>query len=182
MSRILSLLIISHTVNPPFLYGPFTKRFIDNIQTGDYAATSTAGFIHQFLTPNGKYPAVPTHADVRDVARLHVLALSAPPASEVGRKRIIYASPYGFDYAVTRDLIKEKRPELKERLITAESQNPGYDRLPYDFARVEEVLGTKKEELKTFEETILNTVDSLLELEKKWQAEGHLVKVPVEGK
>jgi nucleoside-diphosphate-sugar epimerase len=168
-------------VNPPFLYGPFTTSFLANIRVGDYGATSTASYIHQLLTPGGRYPARPAYADVRDVARLHVLALSAPSASQVGRKRIIYASLYGFNYAAARDLIKERRPELKERLLTVEPQNPGLDHIPYDFGRVEEVLGIKKEELKTFEETVIDTVDSLLELEKKWETEGHIINIPIEG-
>jgi nucleoside-diphosphate-sugar epimerase len=168
-------------VNPPYLYGPFSPKFLANIQTGDYSATSTAAYLHQFLTPNGKYPAAPAYADVRDVARLHVLALSAPPTSQVDRKRLIFSSPYGFRYPAARDLIKEKRPELKERLIQAEPKDPGFDRIPFDFGRLEKVLGVKKEELKTFEETLLDTVDSLLELERKWEAEGLKIDIPVEG-
>jgi len=168
------------TFNPPFLYGPLAPTFIETLPKGDFAALSTALQIYQFLTPTGVYPQSAGQADVRDVARVHVLALSAPATSEVGRKRIIFGSPHGFDFIKIRELIKEKRPELKDRLINEDTEVPKLprDRIPVDFGRVKEVLGVEQEELRTIEETMLDTVDSLLELEKKWRGEGVEIVIP----
>jgi hypothetical protein len=52
------------------------------------------------------------------------------------------------------ELIAERRPALKERLITATPQvrEDTPDVLPIDFARVEEVLGMRMEHFHSIEE------------------------------
>ncbi|THU80424.1 hypothetical protein K435DRAFT_501848 [Dendrothele bispora CBS 962.96] len=44
--------------------------------------------------------------------------------------------------------------------------------LPCDFARIEEVLGIKKEDFFTRDETLLNTIDDYLALEEEWVKQG----------
>lgn len=164
------------TLNPPYLYGPLAETF--TLPTPNYHALSTDLYIYRLLDPAGQFMDSPAHADVRDIAKAHVLALNAPLTSEVGRKRILIASPHGFDMAATLALIAESRPQLMERLTKGTPPSFGYDRTPIDFKRVEEVLGMTKDDFQVFEDTILDTVDSLLEVEKQWAAQGHEVSIP----
>ncbi|KIK09779.1 hypothetical protein K443DRAFT_389 [Laccaria amethystina LaAM-08-1] len=161
----------SSTVNPPFLYGPFTTNFA----TPDFDAFSTNLSIYNLIKTEGKYPPRPGYADVRDVARAHVTALDSPPTSEVGRKRVIFASPYDFNFKNAIELLSEKRPQLKGRLITqVPPELPAY-RYPVDFERIERVTGLKKGDFHTFEKTLLDTVDNLLDVEAGWKSQGDSV-------
>jgi hypothetical protein len=44
---------------------------------------------------------------------------------------------------------------------------------------VQEVIGFKEDEFKKWEETLLDTVDALVELEKEWKAKGYEVEIPL---
>ena len=139
------------TVNPPFLYGPFTTKF-PIPATPDYDALSTNLTIYNLITSKGKFPPRPGHADIRDVALAHVTALDSPPTLEVGRKRVIFATPYDFNFKNAVELLREKRPQLKDRLISqVPPELPAY-RYPVDFERIERVTGLKKGDFHTFEE------------------------------
>lgn len=166
----------STLVNPPFLYGPFAEGF--TLPTPNYYALSTNLYIYRLLTPAGTFPTSPAHADVRDVATAHVLALTSPPASSVSRKRILFASPYGFNFKAVVDLIREKRPELKDRLIKASAPEFPVDKLPIDFGRIEQVLGFGKDDFSAVEDTMLSAVDGLLTIERQWASQGHEVSIP----
>ncbi|KAG6852694.1 hypothetical protein C0991_009840 [Blastosporella zonata] len=164
------------TLNPPYLYGPLAETF--TVPTGNYSALSTALYIYRFLTPDGEFMSSAGHADVRDIAHAHVLALTSPPTSAVGRKRILIASPHHFHPKATIELIAESRPELKARLTKKTPPEYAYDRIPVDFKRIEEVLGMSKDDFHTVEETMIETVNSLLALEQQWVAEGHEIRIP----
>ena len=78
------------------MYGPFIPG--TKIAKNDFFGPSTVGLFWQAVLPDGgssvtigreKHTIAPFNVDVRDVACAHVLALTAPLASEVGRKRII---------------------------------------------------------------------------------------------
>ena len=116
---------------------------------------------------------------MRDIARAHVRALDSPPTSEVGRKRIIIASPYDFSPADVVKYVSKKRPELGDRIVKPESapKYRGY-KFPLDFDRIEQVLGMKTSDFHVSEETALNTVDSLLEKETEWRNKGFEVVIP----
>lgn len=163
-------------VNPPFLYGPFAEGF--TLPKPDYGALSSNILIYNFISPTGTFPASPAYVDVRDVAKAHVLALSSPPTSSVGRKRILFTSPHGFDFKDIVDLIAEKRPELKERLITAPPPTLSYNKVPIDFDRIQEVLSLGKNEFRTVDETMLEAIDGLVALERQWISQGHEVNIP----
>jgi nucleoside-diphosphate-sugar epimerase len=166
-----------HTVNPPFFYGPFAETF-NAPPTPNYSALSTDLYIYRLLNPIGVFPASPGYVDIRDVAKAHVLALTSPPTSAVGRKRIPFASPHGFDFGAVVSLIAEKRPELKARLIKATAPTLPYDRTPVDFDRIHQVLGIDKDEFRAIEDTMLDAVDSLLALERAWVAAGAEISIP----
>jgi nucleoside-diphosphate-sugar epimerase len=162
-------------VSPPFLYGAFAPSFFASAPS--YSAVSTNAIIYRLLSPTGVFPRIPGHADIRDAARAHVLALTAPPTSSVGRKRILIANPYGSDFKGSIALIAAKRPELKDRLVDVDKA-PSYPftKLPIDFGRVEEVLGMKKDDFIKWDDTVLDTVDALIGVEKDWETKGFTVE------
>ncbi|KAJ7757988.1 hypothetical protein B0H16DRAFT_1370677 [Mycena metata] len=162
------------TLNPPFFYGPFTPDF----PVPDLSAISTDLQIYNLLFKDGVFSSKTRYIDVRDVAQAHVHALKSRPTAEVGRKRIILSSPTGWPFRQTVDFIAAQRPALKERLITATPQGLPFDVLPMDFGRVEEVLGMKTSDFHSTEQTTLDTVDALVEVESQWRSAGHPINTP----
>ncbi|KAJ6535063.1 hypothetical protein B0H19DRAFT_1184841 [Mycena capillaripes] len=164
------------SLNAPFFYGPFTSHF--SLPAPDYGAISTDLIIYNLLFPDGVSPPGTHYIDVRDVAQAHIRALNSPPMAEVGRKRVILSSPYGWSFQKTLDFIKEQRPALKKRLITTKPQTQRFDVLPMDFSRVEKVLGMKVSDFHTVEETTLDTVDALIQVEEQWRSAGYPINTP----
>ncbi|KAJ7440346.1 hypothetical protein B0H11DRAFT_2099933 [Mycena galericulata] len=164
------------TLNPPFFYGPFTAHF--PVPEADFGALSTDLVLYNLLFADGTFPSQTRYIDVRDVAQAHIRALNSPPTAEVGRKRIILSSPYGWPIQRTVDYIAAERPALKSRLITGTPELMPFDVIPVDFARVEHVLGMKKSDFHTKEQTILDTVDALVKVEDEWRSAGHAIKTP----
>jgi hypothetical protein len=91
---------------------------------------------------------------------------------------MLIASPYNFNFQGVVELISANRPHLKNRLITATPPVFPLYKLPVDLKRVEDVLGVKVDSYKKWEETMLDSVDSLLEVEKAWEAKGYTVVIP----
>ncbi|KAH7913248.1 hypothetical protein BJ138DRAFT_1099615 [Hygrophoropsis aurantiaca] len=147
------------TVLPPFLYGPFAPGF--QIPAPDFVALSTDPM------------------DVRDTAKVHVAALTAPPGSVIGHKRLLLSSVHELSYEAALKLIADKRPELKDRLVST-SKLPTYPvlKLDVDLERVTQVTGVDSSTFHSWEETILDTVDSLIALEKDWKNKGYKVDIP----
>ncbi|KAF5372658.1 hypothetical protein D9615_009866 [Tricholomella constricta] len=164
------------TINPPFLYGPFPEGFTQ--PTPDYYRLSTNIQLYRFLKPSSRFPPFPGYADVRDCAKAHILGLNSPPTSAVGRKRVVFCSPHGYDFTEILQLLAEKRPELKDRLNKEPPPKFTFDRAPIDFARIEQLVGIKKEDFKPREVTFLDAVDGLLAFEKQWAALGHELDIP----
>jgi hypothetical protein len=90
------------------------------------------------------------------------------------------ASLHEFDYRQVRDLIVEKRTQLKERIISSEPPEAPLKRIPYDHKRLEQVLGIKEGDFYSVEETVLDTVDSLVKLESEWVKKGYEIEVPTD--
>lgn len=175
----LRLLILTiYLVLPPYIFGPFAPGYV--VPKPDYSALSTNIHFYHWLKREGRaFPGFGGNADVRDVARIHVGALTSPPESVVGRKRIPLASPYDGNYKVAIQLLEKERPELKDRLVDASSA-PVFasDKVPVDWKRVEEVTGVKVDSYRTWRETVLDTMDSLISLEKGWLSKGYKVEIP----
>lgn len=119
------------------------------------------------------------YIDVRDLARIHIHALNSPPESEVGRKRMLIASPLDLNYGEAVRYVAEARPELKDRLNDPDKA-PKFpmDHLPTDLNRVAEVCDFKVEDFTPWKDTILDTVDSLIAMEQDWTSKGYKVEVP----
>lgn len=141
-------------------------------------ALSSMAIIYHLLFPGGTYPRDPHYADVRDVARAHILALKAPSSSEVGRKRFIFAAPHDLDFNYVRELIEKKRPHLTSRWIRRDVPEYSTLHLSYSMERLDKVLGMKQEDFTSLEDTILDSVDSLVDLEMSWVKEGYHVEMP----
>ncbi|KAF7976832.1 hypothetical protein HWV62_5522 [Athelia sp. TMB] len=165
------------SVCPPFMYGPLALGF--SAPVPDYGALSTDLNVFRLLKPDGIFPSFSSYVDVRDVARAHVAALEAQPQSILGRKRIVMSSPHGLDLKAALEMIARERPELENRLVDL-AKMPKYDSniIPVDLSRVDEVLGISPESYFSWESTILDTVDSLIALEKEWKSKGFSVEIP----
>ncbi|KAJ7692691.1 hypothetical protein B0H17DRAFT_1159593 [Mycena rosella] len=164
------------TLNPPFFLGPFTQYF--PIPAPDLGAISTDLMVYNYLFPDGVFPSATTYIDVRDVAQAHVRALNSRPTSEVGRKRLVIASPSGWSFKETIDFIAARRPALKSRLITTTPATQRANVIPVDFKRVDQVIGMKIADFHTTEQTILDTIDALVNVEDDWRKAGHIINTP----
>ena len=92
---------------------------------------------------------------------------------------MLLASPYDANYKKAVEIVASAHPELRERLVDADTA-PIFpiDKLPVDLKRVEDVTGVKVDSYHTWKETILDTIDSLLALEKGWVNQGYKVEIP----
>jgi nucleoside-diphosphate-sugar epimerase len=120
------------------------------------------------------YPKLPLpftseFVDVRDVARVCVAALRAPPTSEVGRKRFLLASEPWAGSKEIYEYVSEKRPELKDRFTEEAKEGKPAPKHYIDNSRAREVL---KLELTPWQDTVLDAFDTLAAYEKEWKAQG----------
>ena len=174
-----SLTVNLYAVNPPCLFGPFVPGF--RIPKPDYAALSTNLYIYQWLTKKeGRaFPKALGNADIRDVARIHVEALTSAPESSVGRKRLLIASTHDGNYKEAVLFVADAHPELRDRLVDANTapQFPA-NKFLVDLKRVEDVTGVKADSYYTWKETILDTIDALLAVERSWASQGYEIRIP----
>ncbi|KAK0218714.1 hypothetical protein IW262DRAFT_1297862 [Armillaria fumosa] len=167
-------------VAPHYTFGPLAPGFEHMLLEPEYKAFSTNGFIYALLRPDNVHFAVfPGAIDVRDVARAHLLALESPPTSVVGRKRSPLVSPYKSSYKDAIDIIAKERPELKDRLVhpSKAPEWPSYT-IEVDRELVEKQIGFKADSYIPWRDTVLDAVDSLVQIENIWKAEGFKVAVP----
>jgi hypothetical protein len=175
-------LILSYrtpAVLPPYLFGPFAEGFVPPPEP-DFVNISTNIHIFQLLTTNGDLAAFPGrgYCDVRDNARAHVLAIKSTPVPPGGRpKRFLIFSPHALDFSQAVKVLASKRPELKHRLTEHPTPKFVSKHVP-DAQQLEEGLGLKLGEFYKWENTVLDTVDSLLELERGWKLKGFTVAIP----
>ncbi|KAI0364366.1 NAD-P-binding protein [Pilatotrama ljubarskyi] len=160
------------TVNPPFVYG----KPVDGLTTGaGITSLGTNALIYQLIAGEPGRPLPPQlppyYCNVRDVARAHVLALDLPklPAgADVQEKRFIVAGPGAMLWTDAVKFLHTQRPELKDRLPSLEDSPPLPGPLSkVDTTRAADVLGMN--EYIGWEDTLLETVDALIEAEKRWK-------------
>ncbi|KAK7053186.1 hypothetical protein VNI00_003805 [Paramarasmius palmivorus] len=159
---------------PAIVFGPWPSEFY--MPTPNFGSTTIV--MWNLLKPEGQFGGIPYYIDVRDLAKAHVRAIThSAPTSKVGRKRLVFSSPHTLDWEKAVNIVKENRPQLADRVIK-KSPYKFPPRPAIDFGRVEEVLGMKPEDFRTFEETILDSIDNCLDLEKEWISAGYEVSIP----
>ncbi|KAF9018459.1 NAD(P)-binding protein [Hymenopellis radicata] len=155
------------TINPPFIYGPVAETF--KVPEPSIGSITSLGMLYALLFPDSTmFPPNVHYADVRDVAKAHVRALKAPPSSSVGRKRLIFGSPYEFDLEAVRNLVVQKRPQVASRWTTKKVPTYPSLKLHCDMGRLKEVLGMDEAQFISLEDTMLDSIDSLLAIEQNW--------------
>ncbi|KAK7441980.1 hypothetical protein VKT23_016258 [Stygiomarasmius scandens] len=146
---------------PPILFGPT----VPNFPVDSRAALGTNDYIYSLIA-DGAYPQMPIGylIDIRDAARAHIAALSAPPVP--GKDKRIIVTSGRFTWKDVADFIRKERPELKERL-PKEGSEQGFPQTdaPLDVVFAKEVLGMK--EYIKWENTVLEALDASLVLERK---------------
>ncbi|KAF5365333.1 hypothetical protein D9758_005496 [Tetrapyrgos nigripes] len=171
---------------PPNIYGlaPGFEEFVQ--EPGESRALSSNTFIYQLLQGDkAQLITVAAFIDIRDLARAHILALDSIPQSAVSdkkAKRLAIAAPYPTDWEEAVKYLSQERPELKERLVDFKKTPPIKSlKLPephpwelqgIEYGRLEEVLGMKKSQFKSWKESVLDTVDSLVKIEEGWKSRG----------
>ena len=158
------------TIHPSYVYGPVGQG-----QVYSGPSTGTNRYIYALINGepgrpvSGYDPATrgaPVSVDVRDVARVHVLALKVPPSDEL--KRFV-VSPYRFTWVEAVEYLAQARPELKERLpVITGNEPPVQPFATLDSSTTESILGIK--DYIKWQKSVLDTVDDLLRIEKELAA------------
>jgi len=149
--------------------------------TVNFRPFSTAFYMYALVNgANAIYPYIGGHIDIRDVSRSYILALKAPSSSFVGKKRFALAHPKPNDFRQAIEILATERPQLKERLpeLSSAPEWPESS-TKFDYERLEKFLGLKKDSFKSWNETVLDGVDSVLAVENSWKAKGLEVISPV---
>jgi len=152
-------------VVPPGIYGPLLKTFPrpDNrfgLGTVDSAYRLITGETEPNTWPDNPVGNV---VHVADVAKAHVLALTAPPLKDGRKKRLIVAAGV-LHWKEAADLLRKERPELISRLPRPDLTPNPQSFAPLDTSLTEEVLGIKT--WLSSEQAFLESIDSALEWEK----------------
>ncbi|KIK69929.1 hypothetical protein GYMLUDRAFT_67186 [Collybiopsis luxurians FD-317 M1] len=167
-------------LGPSWTFGPFAPGFEEIAPEPDFNALSTNGYVYSLLKHTAlatDFTSIPGYIDVRDVARAHEKALSAPKSNSP--KRFPLVSPYPASYSGAIYLLQGERPHLRERLADP-GIAPSWECMdwPVDRQRLEDVIGLEVDSYKTWKETVLDTIDSLVKLEEGWKSKGLEIQRP----
>jgi nucleoside-diphosphate-sugar epimerase len=141
--------------NPPLLFAPMQQ----NVKSADKANFSMAliyNIMNSAKSETGTVPNTmfPGYIDMRDLAELHIAALTNPGAAN---KRFIVGFPIKFDQLAES---LRKVPELKGRI--GKNNDEEREVPQFDIADAEKVFGIK---WRTLDETMADSARSLLKLE-----------------
>ncbi|KIY70087.1 NAD(P)-binding protein [Cylindrobasidium torrendii FP15055 ss-10] len=169
---------------PVWTLGPQAPKYTQIIPKRNVLALATQVFLLTIITSDGSfYTWSPGAIDVRDVARVHIRALSVTPATDANWGRYLIASPEPYSWKGAIQLLKEKRPELLGRLADPAGapdwpENENRVRLSKEEKEEQDWLfGVKREGVestgdvwgyRSAEEMVLDGVDNLLEIERVW--------------
>ncbi|KAJ4487790.1 hypothetical protein J3R30DRAFT_849565 [Lentinula aciculospora] len=148
---------------PTLMFGPLVPNYpVTNSQT---SIGTNFNLIKIITTGTDAYPTFPHGhlVDVRDVARAHIVALSAPPIP--GRNKRFIISNTTFKWKDVANLIRQERPGLACRLPREDIIPPRQSDAPLDTSFAAEVLGLKK--CIPWEETALAAIDIQVAWEKQ---------------
>jgi hypothetical protein len=105
---------------------------------------------------------------VRDVALAHVIALTKPQASG---QRILLVSGLISPQLVV-NIIRKHFPELHNRVVKGEPTRilpKGVNPTGWDTSKSTQILGGKEWKYTPLEKSVVDTIKSLLQLEKSWK-------------
>ncbi|KAL1722009.1 hypothetical protein EV715DRAFT_287962 [Schizophyllum commune] len=162
-------------IEPPFVFGAHAPGFEALVPPNSPASLSTMAFIYRLLQPDTKDFMPPFGCvDLRDVVRAHIAAMEIDTSAlPVHERRFAIFAPYDTDAKEAIEYVAQQRPELKDRLATPQShwvaRQTSFGEA--DRARVEKTLGFRLAERYSWKDTVLDTVDALIALEKKWKGE-----------
>ncbi|BGP52862.1 hypothetical protein JCM8202_003944 [Rhodotorula sphaerocarpa] len=161
--------MVISTLNPPMIYGPPLQK----VASRDEVNTSSQAIYNLINGEPGRevpWNRLPLFVNVRDIALAHVRALEVEDVNKVKSQRfLLYSGAFTWEDAVTH--LATVRPELKPRLPVlpaspAEYKDHGKPLARLDCTPAREVLGLK--DLKGWKETLEETVDALVEIEKRF--------------
>lgn len=147
-------------MNPTFFIGPTAPG--QKVTPGDPNALSTNLLLYNLILPDTKQQTPPFgFVDVRDVAAGLIAGIKV-----TGRNRVPLTGEW-FELKDAVEYIASVRPELKSRLanIVPTGQTNGI----LDNSKALEVLGIKP---RSWKESVINTIDYLVEVEKAWEGQG----------
>lgn len=166
------------TILPPIIYGPYVPHYPP---APGRSSLGTNEWIYHLITGSGPpsnaktYPRMGTAhtVDVRDAAKAHVLALTAPPllaenadGSKTTRRKRLITIGGTFTWPQAAEHLKVVRPDLKERLEKDESGPRRVSCCTVDTKLTEEVIGMRADEMIPWKKCVEDTVDCLLDWEK----------------
>lgn len=146
-------------LNPPFVFGPIAHdlKSLDSINTSNKRMLNIVeGKKHEGPIGSSLY------VDVRDLAEAHVRAIEPAYPDAAGKR--VFMTPGGFSDLNIAEIIREKFPQLKDRIGDDLLENLKEKSKPMSFdidnSRSKEVL---KMRYLPFEKTVVDTVQSLLD-------------------
>ncbi|KAF8154867.1 hypothetical protein B0H34DRAFT_799600 [Crassisporium funariophilum] len=153
------------TILPGFVFGPYAKLL--PLPTSP-SGLGTNSF--PYMLVNGGIPPVmpPWIADVRDVAKAHVLALGLPSKSVGVRRFLVNGSNFTWKQAAKH--LKSVRPGINVALLEKFTELPG-KASTLDTTRARKILGL--EDFITPEKTMEDATDALLALQRSWSSRAH---------
>ncbi|KAL8277114.1 hypothetical protein RQP46_010442 [Phenoliferia psychrophenolica] len=146
------------TLCPPMVFGP-PKQVLKDMKSLNTSSEAVWGLVD---ATEVKPAAFPVFVDVRDIARLHVLATTEEAAK--GQRYLCVAGHY--DDSQIADIIIRNFPEQAHRIPKAPVTS-GPEHFKTDTSKVEKELGIK---WISFEESIKDTVKVIFDLEKSLKA------------
>jgi len=146
------------TLLPPMVYGPLAA----DQSSMEKLNTSSADFYRLIDGSTKEVPETGFYAyvDVRDVAKAHLLAYTTEAAAN--QRYAVSGGPYTYQRFV--DIIRAKFPELRDSTPEGNANEASPDVYSLDTSKIKRELGL---EFLPIEETVVDTVNSLLALKKK---------------
>ncbi|KAJ3880470.1 hypothetical protein F5051DRAFT_160991 [Lentinula edodes] len=162
-------------IDPTYIFGPFVPNYKYIVNHPKlYGLESSNYFVHFLLRPENKvFVVYPGWMDVRDIADAHINAVHNKAIDELVPKdrRFILGAPEDHDWEKVIPQIIEARPHLADRLCSPEKA-PVFPMQVTDLTRTEKYLGIKAGSYTSFRKSIVDTIDSILDIEAYWKEQG----------
>ncbi|KAJ3777752.1 hypothetical protein FB446DRAFT_783926 [Lentinula raphanica] len=162
-------------IDPTYVFGPFVPnyKYIVN-HPSLYGLESSNYFIHFLLRPENKvFVVYPGWMDVRDIADAHINAVHNKAIDELKPKdrRFILGAPEDHDWKKVIAHVAEARPSIAHRLCSIEKA-PVFPMQVTDLNRTEKYLGIKADSYTSFQKSIVDAIDTILDIETYWKEQG----------